>query len=231
MVTLTVLITGANRGVGLEFARQYAAEGWRVHACCRHPEEASELTAALAGHNGVIHRLDVTHEHSIHTLVEALEDEALDVLINNAGVIGGEHQDFGDIDYAMWRTTIRTNVLAPYRVAEALLDRLDAGGQRVIANVSSLMGSITDNSSGGDHIYRTSKTALNMVTDCLAMDLRSRGLHVVSFHPGWVRTDMGGAGAPVTPEQSAAGMRRQIAEVGAEQSGRFYNFDGPELAW
>jgi len=231
MVTPTAVITGANRGIGLELARQYAEDGWRVHACCRKPGAAPELTDALAGRNGVIHRLDVTDQASIEALAQAIEDEPVDLLINNAGVIGGDRQDIGSIDYAMWEATVRTNVIGPYRVAEALLVRLDAAERPVIANVSSLMGSITDNGSGGSHIYRTSKTALNMVVQNLSLDLAERGICVVAFHPGWVRTDMGGPGATVTPEASAAGMRRQIAEAGADQSGRFFNYDGRELPW
>tara|TARA_B100000686_G_scaffold341483_1_gene418929 strand:- start:651 stop:1346 length:696 start_codon:yes stop_codon:yes gene_type:complete len=231
MVTPTVVVTGANRGIGLEFARQYAADGWRVHAACRDPEGADALRKTLLGHNAVIHRLDIVDPASIMAFAQAIEDEPVDVLINNAGIIGGDRQDVGNVDYAMWERTVRTNVIGLFRVAEALLVRLDAGDKRIIANISSLMGSITDNGSGGDHIYRTSKTALNMVVQNMARDLAPRGITVLAFHPGWVRTDMGGDNAPVLPEDSATGMRRQIDAAGPDQSGRFLNHDGRELPW
>ncbi len=227
----SVLITGANRGIGLELARQYAADGWRVHACCRNPAGADALVAALKGHDALIHPLDVTDAAAITALRDALEHEAIDVLINNAGVIGGQHQALGDIDYDVWEQTIRTNVFAPYRVTEALVDRVAASERRVIANVSSLMGSIADNGSGGRYIYRSSKTALNMVVVNLAQDLAEQGVTVLALHPGWVKTDMGGPNATITPEQSAAGLRKVIAGAGPQQSGCFFNYDGRVLAW
>ena len=226
-----VLITGANRGIGLELARQYAAEGWRVHACCRRPAEAGDLVAALKGHDGLVHALDVTDGAAIAALREALDDEAIDVLINNAGVIGGERQDFGAVDYEAWERTLRTNVLGPYRVSEALADLVGASERRVIANVSSLMGSIADNGSGGDYIYRSSKTALNMVSVNLARELAGQAITVLALHPGWVRTDMGGADAPVTPRESAQGLRRVIAGATLDRSGSFTNYDGRPLPW
>jgi len=227
----TVLITGANRGIGLELARQYAADGWRVHACCRRPDAALDLVAALKGRNGVIHPLDVTDAAAIAALREALDGEPLDVLINNAGIMGGDRQDFGAIDYDAWETTIRTNVFAPYRVSEALVELVGASGQRVIANISSLMGSISDNGSGSDYIYRSSKTALNMVTVNLARDLAEQAVTVLALHPGWVQTDMGGADAPLKPRDSAAGIRAVIAAATLAQSGSFTNYDGRPLAW
>ena len=227
----SVLITGANRGIGLELARQYAQDGWRVHACCRNPAGASELVAAMKGHDAVLHPLEVTDAAAIADLRSALDDEAIDVLINNAGIIGGEHQSFGDVDYEVWERTIRTNVFAPYRVTEALADLVAASERRIVANVSSLMGSIADNSSGGRYIYRSSKTALNMVVVNLARDLAEQGIAVLAFHPGWVQTDMGGADAPVSPRDSAAGMRKVIDGAGLSASGRFFNYDGRELAW
>jgi NAD(P)-dependent dehydrogenase (short-subunit alcohol dehydrogenase family) len=227
----SVLITGANRGIGLELARQYAADGWRVHACCRNPAGADALVAALKGHDALVHPLDVTDAAAIAALRATLEHEPIDVLINNAGIIGGQHQALGDIDYDVWEQTIRTNVFAPYRVAEALVDLVAAGERRIIANVSSLMGSIADNSSGGRYIYRSSKTALNMVVVNLAQDLAEQGITVLAFHPGWVKTDMGGPNATVTPHESAAGMRKVIAEAGLDQSGGFFNYDGRVLAW
>lgn len=227
----SVLITGANRGIGLELARQYAQDRWRVHACCRRPDEANELVAALKGLDAVIHPLEVTNQTAIHDLREALDGETIDVLINNAGIIGGNRQAFGDIDYAVWEQTIRTNVFAPYRVTEALADLVAGSERRIVANISSLMGSIADNRSGGRYVYRSSKTALNMVSVNLAQDLAERGIAVLAFHPGWVKTDMGGAKAPLTPQESAAGIRKVIDGAGIEDSGSFINHDGRRLAW
>ena len=226
-----VLITGANRGIGLELARQYAAEGWRVHACCRRPAEASDLVAALKGHDGLVHALDVTDGAAIAALREALDNEAIDVLINNAGVIGGERQDFGAVDYEAWERTLRTNVLGPYRVSEALADLVGASERRVIANVSSLMGSIADNGSGGDYIYRSSKTALNMVSVNLARELAGQAITVLALHPGWVRTDMGGAGAAIDVKTSIRGMTNVITRLGIKDNGRFINYDGFDIPW
>ncbi len=227
----TVLITGANRGIGLELVRHYAAEGWRVHACCRNPENADELRDSLMGHDGLVHPLDVTDHQSIHDLVDALEGEAIDILINNAGMYGGDHQGFGDMDYDAWARTFETNTFAPYRVIEALLDNVAAGRRKTIANISSRMGSITNYVRGGGYIYRTSKTALNMVSLNLANDLRDHGFIVTAFHPGWVQTDMGGAAADISAEHSARSLRDTINTLTPDQSGLLLNYDGAVIEW
>ena len=226
----TVLITGASRGIGLALARAYAEDGWRVHAGCRRPAEATELARALAGRDAALHRLDVTDAADIAALAEALGSETVDVLVNNAGVFD-ERQDFGAIDYDSWERTWRTNVIAPYRVAEAFAPHVAASGQRRMAFVSSNSGSIANVGSGGGYIYRSSKTALNMVVVNLARDLAGRGITVLALHPGWVRTDMGGPDAPVSPQESIAGMRRVIAESGPERSGLLLDFRGERLPW
>lgn len=226
-MTTTVLITGANRGIGLELARQYAADGWRVLACCRTPERAGAMRQM-----GVeIHPLDVTDQASIAALKGALGDTPIDVLLNNAGVGGGDHQSFGDIDYTAWEQTLITNTFGPYRMIEALVDNLASSEGRMVANVSSCMGSITQYDCGNEYIYRSSKTALNMVTYNLSIDLKARGITVLALHPGWVRTDMGGPDAPVTPTDSARGIRRTIARCEPENSGAFLNYDGAPLPW
>ena len=225
-----VLITGASRGIGLELARAYAADGWTVHACCRHPEKAERLERSLEGHGALLHRLDVTKASDIAALAEALASESIDLLINNAGIIGGE-QEFGSVDYASWERVWRTNVIAPYRVAEAFVPHVAASGQRCMAFVSSVSGSIESVEAGGGYIYQSSKTGLNMVVVNLARDLAGRGIKVLALHPGWVRTDMGGADAPVSPEESIAGMRRVIAESGSERSGTLWDYRGDRLPW
>ena len=226
----SVLISGASRGIGVELARAYAADGWRVHACCRRPERADELRRSLAGRDAHLHRLDVTDASDIADLAAALESDAIDLLINNAGIFGGE-QDFGAVDYDSWEQVWRTNVIAPCRVAEAFVPHVAASGQRCMAFVSSISGSIASVGRGGGYIYQSSKTGLNMVVVNLARDLAGRGITVLALHPGWVRTDMGGTNAPVSPQESIAGMRQVSAESGPKLSGTLLDFRGEHLPW
>ena len=227
MVT-SVFITGANRGIGLEFARQFAADGWTVHACCRRPADARKLHIL---NNTRVHELDVTDRASIDALASGLADTTIDVLINNAGIYGGSRQDFGETDLASWEATVRTNVIGPYRIVEALEGSLARSGRAIVVQISSLAGSIGDNRSGGSHIYRTSKTALNMVTANLARDLAGRNITVMALHPGWVRTDMGGTSAPLGVTESVARMRRLIAAADIGMSGGFFDRNGERLPW
>ncbi len=203
----TVLITGANRGIGLELARQYAADGWAVLATCRDPGTADELKA-VAG-DVAVHRLDVDDEASLEALASALQGRPIDVLFNNAG-INIRAASIADVNYAGWARTMQTNVFGPIRVAWALKDNVLASTARVMAFTSSKMGSIAENR-GGSVMYRSSKTALNMAVDCLARELGPQGAIAVLFHPGHVRTDMGGPAARVRATDSAAGMRQVIA--------------------
>lgn len=227
----TVLVTGANRGLGLEFVRQYAAEGWTVHACCRVPAKATALKAIKGA--VTIHALDVADRASVKALAKAIGAAPIDVLINNAGTYGGERdtQVFGKIDDGGWDTALRTNALGPLLVTEALIDNVAKGSNKIVACVTSKMGSMTDNTSGGAYIYRASKAALNAIVVSLARDLKGRGVTVLAFHPGWVQTDMGGRGAPIAPEPSIAGMRKVIAGAKATDSGRFLNYDGSPIPW
>ncbi|MBT3559315.1 MAG: SDR family oxidoreductase [Rhodospirillales bacterium] len=229
--TPSVLITGANRGVGLELVRQYVVAGWRIHACCRNPVDAHDLRDVLKGYDGLIHSLDVSDHQSIHDLKDTLEKEPIDVLINNAGVFGGEHQSFGDMDYAAWAGALETNTFGPYRLTEALLDNVESGHDARIVNISSGMGSVTNYVRGGDYIYRTSKTALTMVTLNLSYDLKDRGIIFTAFHPGWVQTGMGGAKADLTPEQSAMALKQSIDALTSEQNGAYLNYDGATIPW
>ncbi|MGE5767129.1 MAG: SDR family oxidoreductase [Bacteroidota bacterium] len=224
----TVLVTGANRGIGLEFAKRYAADGWRVHACARNVDKAREVRA-LEG-DVVAHKLDVTNGLKVASLARALADEKIDLLINNAGVRGG-CAEFGDTDYDDWAQVLQVNALAPLRMVERFVDLIGASERRLVVNISSIMGSIGRTSTGGDYVYRTSKAALNMVTKTLANDLAARGIKVVSFHPGWVRTDMGGPSASISQEESVAGMRRKIETLTSADSGRFFNYDGAAIEW
>ena len=233
----SVLITGANRGIGLAFAHSFAADGWRVHACCRDPDGAEDLAAlsvvmASADTAGAVmlHRLDVTDGSRIAGLSRELAGEAIDVLVNNAGVMG-PGTGFGEMDYDGWLPVFETNTLAPMRMAEGFVEQVAKSGRKLIVNISSIMGSLGENADGGAIIYRSSKAALNMVSKSLSAELAPRGITVIVFHPGWVSTDMGGPDAAVTPGESVEGMRAVIERVTPNDSGRFFNFDGHEIQW
>jgi NAD(P)-dependent dehydrogenase (short-subunit alcohol dehydrogenase family) len=234
----TILITGANRGLGLEFARQYAAEGWEVHACCRRPEGADALrTLGKTEARLRLHALDVADFPRIDALAHELKGTALDVLLNNAGVFGprlragGDRgQFFGAVDYEAWAQVLCVNTMAPLKMAEAFVEHVAASKQRKIVTLTSSMGSIAE-TSGGFYAYRSSKAAVNMVIASLARDLAGRGIKVASLCPGWVRTDMGGPDAPVNKEDSVRGLRRLIAGLTAERSGTFTHYDGTAVAW
>jgi len=235
----TVLVTGASRGLGLEFARQYAADGWRVMAAARDPA-GSDALAALAKTGDVrLHALDVADHAAIDALARALAGESIDVLINNAGLMGGEGsasdgargQAFGRTDYAEWERVLRVNVLGPMKVAEAFVEHVAAGGGGKIVTLSSVLGSIGSNTQGGLYTYRSSKSAVNALMRSMALDLAPRGVVAVAVHPGWVSTDMGGARAPLKAEASIAGLRQLIARLGPAESGRFWRYDGEEMPW
>ena len=227
-----VLITGANRGIGLEFVRSFAGDGWRVHACCRNPDKSKELKALCAGSEGTVtlHRLDVTDGLKAASLARELADQPIDILLNNAGVYG-PRTGFGETDYDEWLPVFAANTLAPMRMAERFVEHVALSQCKLIVNISSRMGSIGDNTGGGAYIYRSSKAALNMVTKCLSVDLAARGICVVAFHPGWVKTDMGGESAAVTPAESVEGMRGVIDRLTVQDSGGFFGFDGAKIPW
>jgi NAD(P)-dependent dehydrogenase (short-subunit alcohol dehydrogenase family) len=229
----TVLITGANRGLGLEFCRQYTLAGWRVMAGCRNPASAIELTALSNQYPHLqIEALNVADFAQIDALSRQLADERIDVLLNNAGVYGDEPgSGFGTLDYQKWATTLATNTIAPVKMAEAFLPQLERGNRKLIASVSSLMGSMTDNSSGGSLLYRSSKAGLNAAMKSLSIDLRPRSIGVLILHPGWVRTDMGGKNGLIDVEESVTGMRQQIEAFTLNLSGHFVKYDGSVMPW
>lgn len=229
----TLLITGANRGLGLEFTKQYAAAGWRVLACCRVPEEADALQAlANAAHGQVtLHMLDVADLSAIDELAQQLRGTPFDLIINNAGIYPDRNSGFGYIDYDAWMMAFLVNSMAPLKIIEAFISNLDAGAGKTVATVSSKMGSLDDNTSGGCYLYRSTKAAVNMVMKSLSLDLASRGIRAVILHPGWVQTDMGGPNALIDAETSVAGMRKVLDQATADDSGRFISYDGTEIAW
>lgn len=230
----TLLITGANRGIGLEFCKQYAAAGDRVLACCRNPNKADALNKLAARHPDLIelHALDVTDHAQIEQLARALSDETIDLLINNAGIYpAADKRGFGHTDYAEWMTAFSINTMAPLKMVEAFVQQIARSQLKLIVTLTSQMGSIEDNGSGGSYLYRSSKAAANMVVKSLSVDLKEKGITSVAFHPGWVQTDMGGPNAMIPVEQSVADMRKVIAGLTLADTGRFIGYDGREIPW
>jgi NAD(P)-dependent dehydrogenase (short-subunit alcohol dehydrogenase family) len=224
----TVLITGSNRGIGLEFVRQYAANGATVIACCRTPAKADKLKAI--GGIMKIFSLDVTDSASVTGLAAELKDEPIDILINNAGWYGPEKQSATESDFDGFLETFRINTVAPLRVSQALRKNLIRGKDKKLAVLTSKMGSISD-SSGGSLAYRASKAALNMIMLGVAQDWAKDGIAVGILHPGWVQTDMGGPGALITVQTSVTGLCKRIAELNPANSGKFLDYQGKEIGW
>ena len=230
----SVLVTGSNRGLGLEWARQYAEEGWRVYATCRRPDDAEALQALAAAHPSVsIHRLDVTDPESVQDLAAALAGAPLDLLVNNAGIYLERwgRDRLGRIDYDGWLRTLSVNTLGAFRVTEALFPCLEQGQKRLVVNISSHMGCIADIRAPNDYAYRSSKAALNAASRALSFELASLNIDLLLLHPGWVRTRLGGMEAPLSPEESVSGMRALVARFAPSMSGRFCRYDGQEMAW
>lgn len=217
-----VVITGANRGIGLEFARHYHTAGWQVSGICR--ETSPELEKYVFQ---VIDMIDITNPESIEQLVTALQGKTIDLLINNAGLL--QDEVLGSIDYASLQQQMEINAFAPLRVSEALLPNLQTGSK--IANITSRMGSIADNDSGGRYGYRASKAAFNALGRSLAIDLKGQGIAVAQLHPGYVKTRMVNFGGLITTEESVAGLCKLIENLTLENTGSFWHTNGEELPW
>ena len=233
MESRTVLVTGANRGLGLEFARQYAEDGWRVFAACRAPDSARELKALESRHADRLSvlALDVMDGAAVKAAAGRLRNEAIDLLLNNAGVGSPPGQKIGSFDYAAWLRVLDANVLGPARMVESFVESVAKSRDKRIVTVTSLMGSIADNSSGGSYAYRSSKAAVNAAMKSFAIDLAPRGITCAVVHPGWVRTDMGGAGGKLSAAESVGALRSLIDSLKREDSGKFFNYDGKPLPW
>lgn len=227
-----IVVTGANRGIGLELVRQYAEEGRAVFAGCRDPQAAGELAGLAKGAPDRIRvlPLDVADEASVAAFAEAVDGTPVDLLINNAGVMGPAAQDLESVDTDGWLGAFRINTIGPLLVTRALLPAMAAAGGGIISVITSRVGSIAE-AAGGRYAYRTSKAAANMVVKDLSADLTARGITVVAMHPGWVRTDMGGQQAPLTAADSVRQLREVIAGLGPDDTGRFVNYDGTEIPW
>lgn len=229
----TLFITGANRGIGLELTRLYLEKGWSVLATCRDPQSAPELESLAQTHPKQleVHALSVTDYGGVSRLAERLQGRSVDLLINNAGVRRMDGYHLGKVDPEAFRDSMEVNVLGALKVSEAFLPHLGGGEEPLLVMVSSSLGSIEKNLQGGDYAYRASKAALNAVMRSMAADLREKGVRVISLHPGWVRTGMGGGKAPLSPQESARAMAQVLEALGPEDTGRFLRFDGQEELW
>lgn len=229
--TKTYLVTGAGRGIGLELVRQLLAHGANVIATLRDPKKAEPLLNLEREASGRlrIETLDVGSDESTTSFVRRLQGTAVDVLINNAGILDEANESLDELSVASVQRQLETNAVGPLRITKALLPCLRLSKSPTVANLSSLMGSIADNKGGGAYGYRMSKTALNMFTKSLSID--EPDFTVVCFHPGWVRTEMGGTQAPTEIPESAQGLLKVLGELGKADSGKFYDYRGKALPW
>jgi len=234
----TVLVTGANRGLGLEYCRQLVASGWRVFAGTRDPDRATDLRYLARDHPELVRvlRLDVVNDTDVQALAEQLRGEPLDMLINNAGTFGPEgspggmrYQSLAHMDYEIWRYILEVNLLAPFRVTVALAESLRLASRPVVVMLSSDLGSIGNNRLGQSHAYRTSKAGLNMLTKGIANEWQD--LITVAMAPGWCKTELGGEGAEIDPADSVRAQLQTFAALTAAQNGLFIDRFGAPVAW
>ena len=225
-----VAITGAGRGIGLELVKQYAAAGDRVYALCRSPDKADALKALAAASAGTIsvHAMDVSDDASVDAGAAAAGDGPIDILLNVAGVVGGNHQGLADRAWDDWQDAFNVMVIGPLRVMQAFLPRLSSGAK--IINITSQLAASTW-PYGGYYAYGAAKAGLNRMMRSVALDVKDRGIIVGLVHPGWVQTDMGGAAAEITPQESASGIRQVTADWTLEQSGDFLKWNGETHPW
>ena len=230
MTQPTVLITGANRGLGLKFAELYAQKKFNVLATCRTPHNADGLLELADKNNQIsVLPLDVGIYEEVENLAETIKASPIDILINNAGI--WRSSTLGSINREAWLESFTINSIAPYEVTQALLPNIKKGSLKKVVSITSKMGSIDDNTSGSSYIYRSSKSALNMVMRSLQHDLSSYGIATLTLHPGWVQTDMGGMNALINDEQSVSGMINVIDKLNIENTGRFIDYDGKPISW
>ena len=226
----TILITGANRGLGYEFVKQYSENGFDVLACCRNKNNANELEGLAETSNRIkVYELDVGNIKAIKSLSQQLQNEKIDVLINNAGIY--RSSTVGNINYDEWVESFKVNTIAPYQIVENFLDQIKNSDLKKVVSITSKMGSIDDNNSGGSYIYRSSKTALNSMMRSLTHDLKNQGIATLTLHPGWVRTDMGGPGGWIDSFESVQGMIKQIHKLTIHDSGKYLDYAGKSINW
>jgi NAD(P)-dependent dehydrogenase (short-subunit alcohol dehydrogenase family) len=229
-----IVITGANRGLGLEFVRQWLLRGERIYALERSRQPSASLEALRREHPDLmLGSCDVTSEDDVHSAAKQVEEAfgAVDLLVNNAGTYGARSKSMDEVDLGEMQRVFEVNAIGPLRVTRGFTPLLRRGAAPAAVHVTSLMGSIADNSSGGSWAYRTSKAALNMINRNMAHDLEKDGVLAVAIHPGWVRTDMGGDAAPLSAEESVSAMIATIDALSAEQSGKMVDRTGEPLPW
>jgi len=229
----TLLITGANRGIGLELCKQYLKQGWDVHACCRNPKKAKDLNTLHDKYKATmdVHALEVTNEKQMDKLKKTLKGKPVDMLINNAGVHALEASQFGKTDDKAWEEAVAVNLIAPMKMMEHFVENIAMSERKIIASMSSKMGSMNDNGSGGAYAYRATKAALNAVMVSAAHDLRHLDIISLILHPGWVRTDMGGPQGEISVEESGEMLCKILDDCTIEDSGKFFDVDGTIIPW
>ncbi len=229
----TLLITGANRGIGLELCKQYLTQGWDVHACCRNPKKAKELNKLEDKNKSKlsIHALEVTNETQMDKLKQTLKGKPVDILLNNAGVHALGASQFGQTDDKAWEEAVAVNLIAPMKMMEHFVENVAISERKIIASMSSKMGSMDDNGSGGAYAYRATKAALNAVMVSAAHDLRHLDIISLILHPGWVRTDMGGPHGEISVEQSGEMLCKILDHCTITDSGKFFDIDGSIIPW
>ena len=226
----TVLITGSNRGLGLEFVKHYSENNYKVIACCRNTDDANDLYSLSKKNDSIqIYALNVGNTDQINVLSNSLQNQPIDILINNAGIY--RSSTLGNINKDDWLDSFLINTIAPFEIIQNFLPHLLNGESKKVISITSKMGSIDDNTSGGSYIYRTSKTALNSMMRSLSHDLLGQGISTLTLHPGWVRTDMGGAGAWIDVNESVKGMIKQIEKLSTNNSGRYIDYAGKPINW
>ncbi|NKB34927.1 MAG: SDR family NAD(P)-dependent oxidoreductase [Pseudomonadales bacterium] len=228
----TVLVIGGNRGIGLEFVKQYLARGDTVIATCRDVSSADNLNQLQADNDNLsVLTLDVASDESLLAFPQQLGDTAVDIFINNAGVYGPRDSVFGNVDENNWLPVLRVNSIAPMLLTQGIIDNLRKGQDKKLLYVTSKMGSIDDNKGGGSYVYRSSKAALNAVVKSIAVDLSAEGFTAAVLHPGWVQTDMGGPNALIDTQTSVSGMMSVIDNLDGSHVGSFFNYDGNIIPW
>jgi NAD(P)-dependent dehydrogenase (short-subunit alcohol dehydrogenase family) len=239
-----LLITGANRGLGLEFVRQFLGDGWDVIATCRDPNKADELTALGREHGDklIVDTMDVNEDQSVYGLADKLDGRQVDLLINNAGMVdkeaygsgayeGHDDPDLKNYDFDQWLDVIKTNLMSPARVTAAFRPHLERGTNPIVVMVGSTLSSVALTTDPGRYSYRTSKAALNSLMRGMGAWLKTRGITCLTISPGWTRTEMGGPKAKNSVEQSVIGVRKVIAGITPKDAGKFYDYDGSEIPW
>ena len=228
----TILVTGANRGLGIEFVEQYLNEGNDVIATYRNENSSMDLIEMGNERSNLkLLQLDVSSNKSLNSFAENLGDSPIDIFINNAGVYGPRNSSFGNVDEENWIPAIKINAIAPILLTQLIIKNIRSGADKKLIYITSKMGSIDDNKGGGVYVYRSSKTALNAVVKSLSVDLENEGMTVALIHPGWVKTDMGGPNALIDKETSVRGMTEVISNLDISSTGNFYNYDGSIIPW